>query len=80
VPAPATPGAVERRHRPWGASAALAQLNGWTAQIRAALDDAGAHNAEITFGSVQVQPNTQQSGAVTSFTESQTINNQTVGL
>ena len=54
-------------------SAALAQLNRWTAHIRAALDDAGAHNAEITFGSVVVQPNAQQSGAVTSFTESQSI-------
>ncbi len=54
-------------------SAALAQLNRWTAQIRAALDDAGAHNAEITFGSVQVQTNTGQTGAVTSFNESQTI-------
>src|SRR5580700_10269393 len=33
-------------------SAALSQLNRWTAQIRAALDGAGAHDAEITFGSV----------------------------
>ncbi len=54
-------------------SAALAQLNGWTARIRAALDEAGAHDDEITFGSVVVQPNTQQSGVVTSFTESQAI-------
>jgi hypothetical protein len=54
-------------------SAALAQLNRWTAQIRAALDDAGAHNAEITFGPVQVQTNTDQTGDVTSFNESQTI-------
>jgi hypothetical protein len=54
-------------------SAALAQLNEWTAQIRGALDKAGAHDAEITFGSVQVQPNTDQTGAVTSFSESQTI-------
>ena len=29
--------------------------------------------AEITFGSVKVQPNTDESGDVTSFTESQTI-------
>jgi hypothetical protein len=54
-------------------SAALAQLNEWTAQIRAALERAGAHNAEITFGSVQVQPNTDETGVVSSFTESQTI-------
>jgi hypothetical protein len=54
-------------------SAALAQLNGWTAQIRAALGDAGAHSDEMTFGSVVVQPNAQQNGPVTSFTESQTI-------
>ena len=54
-------------------SAALVQLNGWTAQIRTALDAAGARDTEITFGSVQVQPNTDQTGAVTSFTESRTI-------
>jgi hypothetical protein len=54
-------------------SAALAQLAGWTAQIRAALDNAGAHDDEITFGSVQVQPNTDESGAVSTFTESQTV-------
>jgi hypothetical protein len=54
-------------------SAALAQLNRWTAQIRTALNDAGAHNAEITFGSVQVQTNTGPNGGVTSFNESQTI-------
>ncbi len=54
-------------------SGALAQLNGWTARIRAMLDNAGADDAEITFGSVQVQPNTDETGAVTSFTESQTI-------
>lgn len=53
-------------------SAALAQLNGWTAQIRAALDKAGAHDNEITFGSVAVQP-FQPTGGVTFFTESQTI-------
>jgi len=54
-------------------SDALAQLNGWTAQIRAALDNAGAHDAEITFGSVQVQTNTDQTGAVASFTETQSV-------
>ncbi len=54
-------------------SAALRQLDGWTSRIRAALDGAGAHNSEITFGSVEVQPNTDQTGDVTSFTESLTI-------
>ena len=54
-------------------SGALRQLNRWTAEIRAALDNAGAHDAEITFGSVEVQPNTDETGTVTSFTESQAI-------
>jgi hypothetical protein len=54
-------------------SAALAQLSRWTTRIRTALDNAGAHNSEITFGSVQVQTNTDQTGAVTSFNESQTV-------
>jgi hypothetical protein len=54
-------------------ASALTQLNRWTAQIRAALDGAGAHDNEITFGSVTVQPNTDDSGDVTSFTESQTV-------
>jgi hypothetical protein len=54
-------------------ASALAQLNRWGAQIRAALDNAGAHDDEITFGSVTVQPNTDQNGDVTSFTESQTV-------
>ena len=56
-------------------SAALAELNRWTAEIRAALDHAGARDDEIAFGSVVVQPNInyQQSGGATSFTESQTI-------
>ena len=54
-------------------ASALAQLNRWTAQIRAALDNAGAHDNEITFGSVTVQPNTDENGDVTSFTESQTV-------
>jgi hypothetical protein len=54
-------------------SAGLNQLNNWTAQIRAALDKAGAHDNEITFGSVVVQPNTDDTGAVSSFTESQTV-------
>ncbi|MGC2169276.1 MAG: SIMPL domain-containing protein [Acidimicrobiales bacterium] len=54
-------------------SAALAQLNGWAAQIRNALIVAGAHNDEISFGTVNVQPNTQATGQVTSFTMSQTV-------
>ena len=54
-------------------ASALAQLNRWTARIRAALDGAGAHDDEITFGSVTVQPNTDDSGDVASFTESQTV-------
>jgi hypothetical protein len=58
----------------------LAQLNRWTAEIRAALDNAGAHDNEITFGSVTVQPNTDESGDVTSFTESQTVTVQSSRL
>ncbi len=54
-------------------ASALAQLNRWTAKIRAALDSAGALDDEITFGSVTVQPNTDDSGDVSSFTESQTV-------
>ena len=54
-------------------SAALAQLNRWTARIRSALDKAGAHDNEITFGTVVVQPNNQPTGQVASFTESQTV-------
>ncbi|HUC15168.1 MAG TPA: SIMPL domain-containing protein [Acidimicrobiales bacterium] len=61
-------------------ASALAQLNQWAAQIRAALDNAGAHDNEITFGSVTVQPNTDQSGDVTSFTESQTVTVQSTRL
>jgi hypothetical protein len=54
-------------------SAALAQLNGWATQIRNALIAAGALNGEISFGSVNVQPNTQASGQVTSFTMSESV-------
>ncbi len=54
-------------------SAALAQLNGWSAEIRTALVDAGAVDGEVTFGSLHVQPNVQQTGAVPTFTESETI-------
>jgi hypothetical protein len=61
-------------------SAALAQLNGWTAQIRNALIAAGALSDEISLGTVNVQPNTQASGQVTSFTMSQTVTVQSSRL
>ncbi|MFY9783526.1 MAG: SIMPL domain-containing protein [Acidimicrobiales bacterium] len=61
-------------------SAALAQLNGWTAQIHKALITAGALNSEISFGTVNVQPNTQESGAVSSFTMTQTVTVQSSRL
>src|ERR1700684_2195315 len=61
-------------------SAALAQLNKWTAQIRNAIFDAGALNDEVSFGTVNVQPNAQASGAVTSFTMSQTVTVQSSRL
>ncbi|HEX3540365.1 MAG TPA: SIMPL domain-containing protein [Acidimicrobiales bacterium] len=53
-------------------STALAQLNGWTAQIRTALDEAGTLDNEITFGSVVVQPNSGQLAGA-GFTESVAI-------
>ena len=61
-------------------SAALAQLNGWTAQIRNALIAAGARNDEISFGTANVQPNTQATGQVTSFTMSETVTVQSSRL
>ncbi len=61
-------------------SAALAQLNGWTAQIRNALIAAGALNDEISFGTLNVQPNAQATGQVTSFTMSQTVTVQSSRL
>jgi hypothetical protein len=61
-------------------SAALAQLNGWTAQIRGALMASGALNNEIAFGTVNVQPNTLESGQVTSFTMTQTVTVQSSRL
>ncbi|MFI5036374.1 MAG: SIMPL domain-containing protein [Acidimicrobiales bacterium] len=61
-------------------SAALAQLNRWTAQVRSALLAAGALNDEISFGTVYVQPNTQATGEVTSFTMSQTVTVQSSRL
>jgi hypothetical protein len=54
-------------------SAALAQLNGWSAQIRSALIAAGALNDEISFGTANVQPNEQENGSIASFTMSQTV-------
>jgi hypothetical protein len=61
-------------------SAALAQLNGWTAKIRNAIVGAGALNDEVSFGTVNVQPNTRASGAVTSFTMYQTVTVQSSRL
>ncbi len=61
-------------------SAALTQLNGWTAQIRNALIAAGALNHEVSFGTVNVQPNYLDTGAVTSFTMSQTVTVQSSRL
>jgi len=61
-------------------SAALAQLNGWTAQIRKAIIAAGALNDEISVGTVNVQPNTQATGQVTSFTMSETVTVQSSRL
>jgi hypothetical protein len=61
-------------------AAALAQLNGWTTQIRNALLAAGALNDEISVGTANVQPNTQESGQVSSFTMSETITVQSSRL
>jgi hypothetical protein len=61
-------------------SAALAQLNGWTTKIRNALIAAGALGDEISFGTANVQPNTQDTGQVTSFTMSQTVTVQSSRL
>jgi hypothetical protein len=61
-------------------SAALAQLNGWSTKIRNALTAAGALNDEISFGTVNVQPNTSETGQVTSFTMSQTVSVQSSRL
>jgi hypothetical protein len=61
-------------------SAALAQLKGWTDQIRNALIAAGALNDEISFGTVNVQPNTQETGQVTSFTMSEAVTVQSSRL
>jgi len=57
--------------------AALAQLKG-DAQIRNALYRRGALNDEISFGTEYVQPNTQATGQVTSFTMSQTVTVQSL--
>lgn len=54
-------------------SAALAQLSHWSNEIRASLESAGARSNEVSFGSVVVQPNVEGSGAVGSFTLSESI-------
>jgi hypothetical protein len=54
-------------------SAALAQLNGWTDQIRSVLLGAGAQNAEVAFGTVSVHPNALPAGPVTSFTMNESV-------
>jgi hypothetical protein len=61
-------------------SAALAQMNGWTAEIRSALFAAGALKDEISFTTINVQPNTNGNGQVTSFTMSETVNVQSSRL
>ena len=61
-------------------SAALAQLNGWTIQIQKALIAAGALNSEISFGTVNVQPNESSTGAVVSFTMTQSVTVQSSRL
>jgi hypothetical protein len=61
-------------------SAALAQLNGWSTKIRNSLLAAGALNSEVSFGTVYVQPNTSDTGQVTSFTMSQTVTVQSTRL
>ena len=57
-------------------SAALAQMNGWTAEIRRALLAAGAFKDEISFTTINVQPN----NGGTSFTMSETANVQSSRL
>jgi hypothetical protein len=61
-------------------SAALAQMNGWTAEIRTALLAAGAFKDEVSFTTINVEPNTNGSGQVTSFTMSETANVQSSRL
>jgi hypothetical protein len=61
-------------------SAALAQMNAWTAEIRSALLAAGASKHEISFTTINVQPNTGGGGQVTSFTMSETVNVQSSRL
>lgn len=61
-------------------SAALTQLNSWTDQIRSALVAAGAFTDEISFSTVNVQPNTQATGQVASFTMSETVTIQSTRL
>lgn len=54
-------------------SAALAQMNAWNAQVSRALLAAGALAAEISYGTLQVQTNSDQTGAAASFTESESV-------
>ncbi len=61
-------------------AAALAQLNGWAVQIRHVLLGAGAQSNEISFGTINVQPNTLSTGAVTSFTMNETVTVQSTRL
>jgi hypothetical protein len=61
-------------------SAALAQMSGWRAEIRSALFAAGALKSEISFSTIEVQPNTGGNGQVTSFTMSESVNVQSSRL
>ena len=55
-------------------------MNGWTVQIRKALIAAGAFDSEISFGTVNVQPNELATGAISNFTMSQTVTVQSTRL
>ena len=61
-------------------SAALGQMHAWTAAIRSALLGAGARNNEISFTTINVQPNTNQNNQVTGFTMSESVNVQSTRL
>ena len=61
-------------------SAALGQMRTWTAAIRSALLRAGANNDEISFTTINVQPNTDQNNQVTGFTMSESVNVQSIRL
>jgi hypothetical protein len=55
-------------------SAALAQMNSWTGQVRHELIAAGALSSEISFTTINVQPNTDDYNQVISFTMSEWVN------